>query len=143
MKTFVPLWTIACTVIEIACARAGESVRPQIYRCETALGVTYADRPCGVSSQPIVLDAEAINTYHAPSENRVVPQGVKEKPKRARESASVAHEEAKREEQCRKIAASLGDIRERMRTGYTVAAGEKLKEEERKLRARARGRKCG
>src|SRR5262249_19446196 len=142
MKTFVPLWTVALTVIEIVCARAGEAVRPQTYRCETAAGVTYADRPCGPSSQPILLDAEAINTYHPPPETHTALRTVKEKPKPSRESASAERAAAKKAEECRKIAASLGDIRERMRTGYDVATGEKLRQTERKLQARAREDKC-
>jgi hypothetical protein len=88
-----------------------------------------------------VLDAE-VNTYRPPPESRIALQPVKENRKRTREAEKAEREQAKREEECGKIASSLSDIRERMREGYTAAAGEKLKQTERKLRARADERKC-
>lgn len=107
-----------------------------IYRCETATGVVFADRPCGSGSEPYSPDlgsvsvmttvpAEPVTSKKAPAPRRT---GVEAKNVRA--------------ETCARIDQSLHKIASTLRAGYSARQGERLKERKRDLEAQRRAQRC-
>jgi hypothetical protein len=112
-----------------------------IYRCDTAAGRVFSDKPCGADARAVDLDLHAMNTYQPPPVATSVPEP---RPMKmiSRNDSGIAAEQAKHAAECRKIATDLDAIRDKMRTGYKVSEGERLKARERTLQTRRREEKC-
>jgi hypothetical protein len=113
-----------------------------IYRCEGAGGLVYSDRPCGTEAKVHIGEGAAVSVYDAPPiSNHASPP--RSKPSTAsklarKHAAAVARHQAA----CAKLDQSLREVRTKLRTGYGVKEGERLKSRQRQLAERRRVEKC-
>lgn len=124
---------------------AAEHVGRTIFKCKVDGVTTFSDLPCGQDAQSQSLDPAAINTYAPPArlagagaQERPPPSTSNKPPKPPREDRS----EAKRKESCARYARSLKEIRSKLRSGYTVQEGERLRVRAEKLRSSQRQERC-
>jgi hypothetical protein len=120
----------------------GEAPTPSaVYRCVINEVVTFSDRPCDAGAKHYTPDSEWVSmvdvTKTAASPGRVPSR----KPKRA-QVTSIAAAQAKHKEECTRLEEALRDVRSRLRAGYDVSQGERLKERNRKLNADLRSKRC-
>lgn len=130
----------AVSLVQPALGPDSAAAEGSIYRCETADGVTFSDRPCDAAAE--IYEAGAyLNTYEAPdivSSARVTPAARVHR----RDSEPDAKARAKLLEHCQRIQQSLREIRSKMRAGYTAKEGERLRVRESKLREQRSAAKC-
>ena len=114
-----------------------------IYRC-TADGVaTFSDKPCGSDARayqpgdsrlmrytPIESTASKSRAEHPP-----VPKKNRQKPTDANAKSKIANE-------CRRVTEAPRGVRQKMRSGYTVDAGERLRQRKSQLERQRRERRC-
>jgi hypothetical protein len=132
-------WACVCSALV---ATPVALAAPQIYRCDIAGVSTYQDRPCTEDSVPYEPDIGRVSTYDPPP--ATAARSAARKPrKRNSATASSAQAQAKRAEECRRIGASLREIKAKMRTGYDAREGERLRARKLKLDERRRAHKCG
>lgn len=114
-----------------------------IYRCESdRVGVVYSDRPCATDAAVHESSGARVTVYEAPpiSERASDPRPkAASMAKAARKGAAAA---AKQAASCAKLDQSLREVRTKLRTGYGVKEGERLKERQRQLAERRRAEKC-
>lgn len=111
-----------------------------IYRCEQNGVLTFSDQPCGRTAELHESSGFATNTYEAPLAHTQPPS-----PGVSRSGAKPTQRAAKpkqREDSCARLEAALKKIRSTMRSGYSAAEGERLKERQAQLRARQRQARC-
>ena len=133
----------ACAATAVILATPATLAAPGIYRCEVAGVATYQDRPCGEASAQYEPDTARVSTYAPPAASRT-PTGAPRKPvRRDSARASIAQAQAKRAEECRRIAASLEDIKAKARAGYNAKEGERMRVRRAKLDEQRRAHKCG
>jgi len=117
--------------------------RPTIYRCGADPAV-YSDRPCGAAASLHTSDDSRVTVYEAPPATEQASTPVQKKSARPRLKASrkaaAGHEQ--RQAKCNKLDQSLRDVRTKMRTGYRVGEGERLKARQRRLTEQRRTEKC-
>lgn len=113
-----------------------------IYRCESAGGPVFSDRPCAADAAVHATDDSRVTVYDA------LPISKRASEPRSRASAagkstrkSAAADERHRVA-CAKLEQSLRDVRTKLRTGYGVKEGERLKARQRQLAERRRTQKC-
>ena len=121
---------------------AGDS--PIIYRCDINGVTVYSDQPCDAAARPHQLDDTRVTVYAAPPTAELATaaktkQGAARR-SQARRNSATSHE--KRQHKCDQLGRSLRDVRTKMRTGYGVDEGERLKERHRRLTAQRRVEKC-
>jgi len=137
----VALYTCALVLLNTAVAAA------TIYRCESESGLVYSDRPCAAGAEIHTSDGSRVTVYEAPpiSERASEPRSKLSKTtkstaaKSARKSAAA---DAKRQVTCAKLEQSLREVRTKLRTGYGVKEGERLKSRQHQLAERRRMEKC-
>jgi hypothetical protein len=119
-----------------------------IYRCNSDGNVIYSDRPCAAGAVVHESDSSRVTVYEAPpiSEHASVPRPAarnKSADKRAQKNnQQSAIAAAKRQQNCAKLEQALRDTRTKLRTGYGVKEGERLKARQRQLAERRRQQKC-
>lgn len=114
-----------------------------IYRCTTDGVATFSDKPCGSDARafqpgdsrlmlytPVESTAGKAETKHAPT-----PKKKQQQPTDANARSKVAHE-------CRRVSEALRAVRQKMRSGYTVDVGERLKQRKSELERQRRERRC-
>jgi hypothetical protein len=114
-----------------------------IYRCESAGGLIYSDRPCAADAEVHTSDGTRVTVYDAPpiSNHASPPRSKSSRAARpARKSAAAA--DAKHAATCAKLEQSLRELRAKLRTGYRVKEGERLKSRQHQLAERRRAEKC-
>ena len=114
-----------------------------IYRCELSGVTTFSDRPCATDASEYVPDDQRVSTVKVEG----TPGPMQARPAtrskgRAPGSDSIAADQLKLKEVCARIDRSLGEIRSKMRAGYEVKEGERLKQRQRKLVLDRREKKC-
>jgi hypothetical protein len=127
------LWLGACLT-----AQAGSSAHP-IYRCETATGLVFSDRPCSAEAQPYEPDLSAVSVVETVAPN---PTPVAKSPRPAKARIASGSSTTSKADACRKLNDSLHKIASTMRSGYGAKEGERLKERKRELEAKRRAQKC-
>lgn len=136
------LLLLACFT-SLAHGAEADARRMPIYRCSEGGVVTYSDRPCGPS-----IEAYSWST----SEPTPTPTTAPAKAARPRESAEprarrtrAARPAARAETRgndCQRVASELRQLKSRMRAGYGVAEGERLRDRQRAARARQQELRC-
>lgn len=117
---------------------------PTIYRCDSDGAVVYSDRPCAADAAVYKNGDSRVTVYEAPAVSARASSRTGEPPTRKAKShrkAGVSLEQ--RHAECAKLDQSLRDVRTKMRTGYGVKEGERLKARQRQLMERRRNEKCG
>jgi len=126
------------------------------YVCGQEGSRIYADRPCDARTTPAPVPLPAPNGYAAPPVDRGAPAAARPGQGGARRSPRVAPAEPRHpragdpdtaasrlEARCRTLARRLERVEARLRAGYSVAEGERLKEQRRELREDRRWYACG
>jgi hypothetical protein len=118
-----------------------------IYRCESESGLVYSDRPCAADAEVHISNGGGVTVYDAPP----ISKRASEPPSKATttaKSAAVkaarksAAADAKRQATCAKLEQSIRNVRTKLRTGYGVKEGERLKSRQHQLAERRRTEKC-
>jgi len=148
------------TVLSLATsllAAGADAADRTIYRCIVNGVATFSDRPCGAAIEVYSLESAAgeSTAVHQPTVAASGPDRVatlqeraSAQPVRARQApranpakravAPVQSQAA----QCVRLDTQLRQLSARMRAGYTVAEGERLRELQRTQRARRRSLHC-
>lgn len=116
-----------------------------IYRCETAGGLVFSDRPCATDAEIHKTDDGRITVYDASpiSERASAPRSKPAVTKSAQKRAAAqAKHQARHQAACAKLTQSLREVRTKLRTGYGVKEGERLKTRQHQLAERRRTEKC-
>lgn len=130
---------------------------PAIYRCADAAGVVYSDRPCGAEADRYEIDASRVSVYTpVPTAERAStpappakavrsndPPAQSRRAKSGRVAAGRGADPARHRLECAKLDQDLREVRSKMRGGYGVEEGERLKARQRRLAEQRRTRKCG
>lgn len=130
--------TLPWMVLLYSALQAGQSLAAErtIYRCETAAGVVFADRPCGSDSEPYSPGLESVSVMTTvPAQD--VPTRATAAPRR-----TPAEPKNTRAENCARLDESLRKIVSTLRAGYTARQGERLKQRKRDLDAQRRAQRC-
>lgn len=135
---------IPVSLIVISAASCAAAQSPTIYRCETASGITFSDRPCGIDSKPYEVDTSGVSVIETkPAESRPAVASPKpQPPSRAIESSDRSSARASKAAICERLDQSLRKVLSTMRTGYTASQGERLRERKRELEAQRRAQRC-
>ena len=113
-----------------------------IYRCESAGGLVYSDRPCAADAAVHTSDQSRVTVYDAPPISKRVSAPRPKASNAARSARKSAADHVKHQAACAKLEASLREVRSRFRAGYGVKEGERLKTRQRQLAERRRTEKC-
>lgn len=123
-----------------------------IYRCVEQGVTVFSDRPCGNSSQSYSLrSGDAAAEPVVPTDLPVQPVTAKPTKQAAKASRASSRRPARaasdpgaaaKQAACVRVKAQLAQLRSRMRSGYRVAEGERLRERERAARERSRALRC-
>jgi hypothetical protein len=113
-----------------------------IYRCESAAGLVFSDRPCAADAEIHTSDQGHVTVYDAPPISKRASESRSRASSAARSARKSASAQAKHRVACGKLDQSLREVRTRLRTGYGVKEGERLKARQRQLAERRRMEKC-
>ena len=112
-----------------------------LYRCTIAGVTTYSDRPCAPDAVPYEPDTSRTSTYSpppaGPAATAVQPSRTPASRRRSGGEDQVRHAAA-----CERLRSALKDVAARMRAGYSIKQGEKLRERKTKLEQQRRAQKC-
>lgn len=119
-----------------------------VYRCADRNGWVYSDLPCDDEAIPHEIDNSRVTVYtplkitsNPPAERASSPVPARQpKEKRARRSAGA--DPLAQRIKCLRLDQKLRDLRTRMRTGYGVQEGERLKARQRQLKDQRRAARC-
>jgi hypothetical protein len=134
---------MACGVLLVLIA-ADAFASETIYRCTTNGRTVLTDRP---------QHADECQSLDAPSSNTFAAEPVQQTKAKAATSSklakssrsnteSIAAEQLKAKQRCQRIAQRLDQIADKMRSGYTLQQGEKLREQRRQLEESRRIERC-
>ena len=113
-----------------------------IYRCESAGGLVFSDRPCAADAEVHASNGDRVTVYDAPPISKRASEPRSKPAKVARSARTSAAADSKRQAACAKLEQSLREVRTKLRTGYGVKEGERLKARQRQLAERRRTQKC-
>jgi hypothetical protein len=131
---------IACGML-LALAAAEVWATESIYRCAEGGRTVLTDRPTDPAAcQP--LNAPASNTYIAPTVTHSPRTAAVKVIRTSKQDESIAAEQLKTKQRCERIEQRLDQIASKMRSGYTVRQGEKLREQREQLEATRRIERC-
>ena len=112
-----------------------------VYRCVVDEVVTFSDRPCDAEAKHYTPESEWVSMVDVTKSSTTPSRAAARKPARA-PGASIAAAQAKHKEECARMEESLREVRSKLRAGYDVKQGERLKERNRKLNAQLRAKRC-
>jgi hypothetical protein len=113
-----------------------------VYRCTVGGVTTFSDRPCAPEAVPYQPDTSRVSTYDPPPASRIPApaQPPPESPTRRRDASDA--DQVRRAAACDRLRNSLRDVAARMRAGYDVKQGERLRERKAQLERQRRAQKC-
>jgi len=112
-----------------------------IYRCIADNVTTFSDKPCQTGAQPYKFDEARVSRYTPLESSAQSKESSSHGTNKKRQKAALAAAESSVKE-CKKIHDALRVIAGNMRSGYTVAQGERLKQRKAQLDARRRDIRC-
>jgi hypothetical protein len=123
---------------------AQSSAQPPIYRCAGEDGLIYTDRPCEGGAEPHEIDGSRVTVYTpAPVAERASAAAPIKQPKKAKRARSGrTADPGQQRAKCARLEQGLRDVRTKMRSGYGVREGERLKTRQRQLNQQRRAQKC-
>ena len=142
-------------VVWFAVSTVAAADSPPIYRCDRDGVVVFSDLPCGVDASLHESDGNNVTVYAAPitssrsaasrgerasaRESKSESQSIR---RQRREADQLRRADERRQVACAKLGQQLQDIRNKMRGGYGVSEGERLKARQKQLDERRRREKC-
>lgn len=112
-----------------------------IYRCDTDVAVIYSDRACAPGAKPHEIDDSRVTVYESPPTAERAAKAASNTTRKPK-TRKVTADHEQRAARCDKLNDSLRDVRTKMRTGYGVKEGERLKARQRRLTEQRRAEKC-
>ena len=112
-----------------------------VYRCTVGGVTTYSDRPCAPEAVPYQPDTSRVSTYDPPPPGRTEPAAPLRKSP-TRKGAAAGADQVRHDAACERISNSLRAVAARMRAGYDVKQGERLRERKARLEQQRRAQKC-
>jgi hypothetical protein len=128
-------------VVTVMLAGHAHTAERSVYRCVADGVVTFSDRPCGSLMQVYSYEIASPAAAEAPAAAKA-PASAKPAQVRKPGQQRAQTRSSGREVGCERIQARLEQLRARMRAGYGVAEGERLRDQERTARARFRKLLC-
>lgn len=113
-----------------------------IYRCTVGGVTTFSDRPCAPEAAPYQPDTSRVSTYDPPAAGPATAQAKPPRNAPARRRRSDGADQVRHAAECERLRNALRDVAERMRAGYNVKQGERLRERKSKLEQQRRAQKC-
>jgi hypothetical protein len=114
-----------------------------IYRCTGEAGTVYSDQRCAADGAAHEIDDSRVTVYTPASTDKRPSMTAAAKPKKAKApKRAQLPDPAEHRLTCAKLEQSLRDVRNKMRAGYGVKQGERLKLRQRQLDQRRRLEKC-
>lgn len=138
-----PMLSLVCCALAMQFSPVGMAA--EIYRCTVDGKVVLTDHATG-HCEPLVMQPANLAQASKPkipsetathSKDKVVPLSRKQ-----HESESIAARQIAARQRCLRIDDQLKDIQVKMRSGYSLQQGEKLRERERSLRRKWRTEGC-
>lgn len=130
--------------INLLMAAHASSAQPAIYRCIDEGEVLYTDRPCEGGAEPHELDDSRVTVYTpAPVVEPTTQTTPARQSKERRARSERAPDPDAHRAKCAGLNQRLRDVRSKMRMGYGVKEGERLKARRRQLNEQRRAQKCG
>jgi hypothetical protein len=114
-----------------------------IYRCTPGSVATFSDKPCG-SDARAYQPGESRPVLYTSTESAAVEAKVEHPParKKNRQKPTDANAKSRIANECRRLNEALRSVRQKMRSGYTVDAGERLKQRKVQIERQRRERRC-
>lgn len=120
---------------------AGSGFPSAVYRCVVEQVVTFSDRPCDAEAKHYIPESEWVSTVEV-SKPPTTPRRVPGRQGARAQTSSIAAAQAKHKEECTRMEEALREVRSKLRAGYDVKQGERLKARDRKLNADLRSKRC-
>jgi hypothetical protein len=133
---------LCVALLSLGLPSVGAGDAPAIYRCDDGGAVIYSDRPCSPGANQYEIDESRVTVYEAPPAAQRAPKATAKAVPLARKNRKVDSDHEQRAARCNKLKDSLRDVRTKMRTGYGVKEGERLKARHRQLTQQRRSDKC-
>jgi hypothetical protein len=142
-RLITPVGGIAVLLLSQATIEVGASPAfpTAVYRCVVEEVVTFSDRPCDAEAKHYAPESEWVSTVEVAKPFSPSTRAPERKVQRV-QSGSIAAAQAKHKEECARIEESLREVRSKLRAGYDVKQGERLKDRDRKLKADLRSKRC-
>ena len=135
-------WMSCLALLALGLPSLGAADAPAIYRCDDGGAVIYSDRQCSPGARPHEIDDSRVTVYDAPPTPQRSSKAASKPVRRATKNRKVDSDHEQRAVRCDKLKDSLRDVRTKMRTGYGVKEGERLKARHRQLTEQRRSDKC-
>jgi hypothetical protein len=113
-----------------------------VYRCTVGGVTTYSDRPCAPEAVPYQPDTSRVSTYDPPPAAPATAPAEPPRKSPARRRDTSGADQVRHAAACERIRNSLRAVAERMRAGYDVKQGQRLRERKAKLEQQRRAQKC-
>jgi len=136
-----PLMFFTAALTAAASSGAGAIEARVIYRCKADGVTTLSDRPCVPGAEVYLPDDSRISSYE-PSEAAGHPKPPAQQAKKKDRQKPAAAQASKRATECERVNGSLRDIGRKMRSGYSVREGERLREQKARLEKKRRAGHC-
>lgn len=133
--------TIVCGMLLLLAGAGAAEAQSAIYRCSTDNGTVYSDRPCGAGAERHEIDASRVTVY-TPAPTSQPRAAAAKQPKAKRSKSGSAIDPAQQRLKCARLDQGLRDVRNKMRSGYGVEEGERLKARQQRLGEQRRTQKC-
>lgn len=113
-----------------------------VYRCTVQDVTVFADRPCEPDAVTYEADTSRVSTYTPPPASAQVKPLPPPRDERKRGQATAGQDQRRHAELCERVRSGLKDVAAKMRAGYDVKQGEKLRERKDRLEQQRRAQKC-
>ena len=136
------LWSSAAFVAAIMNVADAMEARV-VYRCKAGGVTTFSDRPCDGNAQAFQADDSRVSSYKL-AEPVSTPKGI-DAPRTKhtiRKKRPASADPEKIAAVCEQVNSALRDIAKKMRSGYNVREGERLREQKPRLEIKRRARHC-
>lgn len=140
----IALIALAATLLMTRDSSGGD----RIFRCESGGKVTYSDRGCGENAEQAEIEPGPLNSFSPESSAKsrasadaTSAASKKAAPRKARDG-SIAIEQQRAQQKCQRLADRLTTIEVKLRRGYTVDQGERLREQRRQIEQQRRTERC-
>jgi hypothetical protein len=133
-------WSVACGLLLMFTAMEAFG-SDSIFRCTIDGRTVLTDRPSdAMNCQP--LNAPTSNTFTPAPVSRTVSKPDAAPRPRAVEHDSIAADQLKAKQRCERLEQRLDQVADKMRSGYTVKQGEKLRAQKEQLEVSRRIERC-
>lgn len=137
----MPLAIFTSAIAQPTMVDASPGFPSAVYRCVVEQVVTFSDRPCDAEAKRYTPESEWVSTVEV-SKPPTTPRRVPTRQVARAQTSSIAAAQAKHKEECARMEEALREVRSKLRAGYDVKQGQRLKARDRKLNADLRSKRC-